>query len=220
MKNLIIALLIGISLFSCKKTDSLQSDNHDYTNYRVYFTSKTGDTTYTPTKGARVETVGLDSAEDKDLKAVLLAYDGHGNYIISVTSNLPCQSIIRWGWEGLTIDTIMPGGAQGDVLKAGETKVFTLSGSPKVGKIKLQAQGSCGNSSTLIINITTAILPITYLNYTVSYNNDLKKHVINFDIVHPQDVNWIIIEQLIGKEYKLIYSIPGDEITTKYSIKL
>jgi len=219
-KLLFIATSAAVLAFSCKKETEPQQHQHDYANYRVYFISKSlKDTTYTPTKGARVETVGIDSAYDARLKATLLAYDGHGGYTVQVTNLQPCQVKVKWGWEGLTIDSISPGGNQ-SIMEANQTITFKLTGSAKVGKIKLQAQGDCGNSSTLIINITTAILPIVYLNYTVSYNDKINKHVISFSVEQPQDINWIAIEQLVGSEYGLLYGIPGDDQTTNYNIKL
>lgn len=220
MKHLFIAILATVALFSCTKKDSALEQKHEYSNYRVYFTSKSQhDTTYTPTKGARVETVGLDSAQDGKLKAVLMAYDGHGGYTIQVTNLQDCDGTIKWDWDGLTITNITPGGPE-SALAAHQTKTFYLTGTAKIGHIKVKFFGDCGPSSALVINITTVILPIVYLNYTVSYNDKLNKHVISFDVEQPQDVDWIIVEQLIGKEYKLVYRIPGDNVTKQYAIKL
>lgn len=218
--KLLISALASLALFSCKKNVDNTPSGHDYANYRVYFTSKSQkDTTYTPIKGARVETSGLDSAQDGKLKAVLIAYDGHGGYTIQVTNLQNCDGTIKWDWDGLTITNITPGGPE-SVLAANQTKTFYLTGTAKIGHIRVKFWGDCGNSSQLVFNITTAILPIVYLNYTVSYNDKLNKHIISFDIEQPQDIDWIVIEQLIGKEYKLVYRIPGDDITQQYAIKL
>lgn len=220
MKQLFIAFMATVALFSCNKKDSALDLKHEYSNYRVYFTSKSQyDTTYTPTKGARIETSGLDSAQDGKLKAVLIAYDGHGGYTIQVTNLQNCDGTIKWDWDGLTISNITPGGPE-SALAANQTKTFYLSGTAKVGHIRVKFWSNCGNSSELVFNITTAILPIVYLNYTVSYNDKLNKHIISFDIEQPQDVDWIVIEQLIGKEYKLVYRVPGDDVTKQYAIKL
>lgn len=220
MKLLFIAMMATIAFFSCSKKDATPDSNHEYNNYRVYFVSKSQkDTTYTPTKGARVETVGLDSANDGKLKAVLMAYDGHGGYTIQVTNLQNGDGVIKWDWDGLTITSITPGGPESS-LAAHQTKTYQLTGTAKVGRIKVKFFGDCGPSSTLIINITTAILPIVYLNYNVSYDNALREHIISFSIEQPQDIDWIVVEQLIGAEYKLVYRIPGDDITKQYAIKL
>ena len=220
MKHLFIALIGCVALFSCKKNVDNTESGHEYANYRVYFISKSQkDTTYTPTKGARIETSGLDSAQDGKLKAVLIAYDGHGGYTIQVTNLQNCDGTIKWDWDGLTISNITPGGPE-SALAANQTKTFYLSGTAKVGHIRVKFWSNCGNSSELVFNITTAILPIVYLNYTVSYNDKLNKHIISFDIEQPQDVDWIVIEQLIGKEYELVYRVPGDDVTKQYAIKL
>src|SRR6266536_74801 len=166
MKHLFIAALATVALFSCKKEDS-PTTNHPPGNYRVLLVGKAGDTVTTSTKTARVETVGLDSAQDTRLKAVLLAYDGHGGYTIQLTNLQSCPVTINWGWNGLNIDSISPGG-NNSIMAANQSVLFKLYGSAKIGKIKLQAHGDCGNSSTLIINITTSILTITYTNYTVT----------------------------------------------------
>lgn len=227
MKRFIILSLATTLLFSCKKDSSPSQTEHEHKNYRVYFTSKSQhDTTYTPTRGARVETTGLDSVADSKLKMVLLSYDGHGVFTVAATNLTPCQGILRWNWDGnFKIDSIgypsnNPIDPKNDVLATGETKIFKLYCQPKIGRLKLQLKGNCGNSSELIINITTSILPIKYLDYTVSYNDKLGKHVISFSVDDPADVDWVIVEQLVGNQYKWVYGIPGDDKTKQYTIKL
>jgi hypothetical protein len=230
MKHLLFAALATVALFSCKKETVPQNDDYAFKQYRVYLTSKSQkDTTYTPTRGARIETVGLDSAFDSKLKAVLLTYNGHGVFTLQVTNLTNCQGIIRWNWGGqFKIDSIgypsnNPNDPKNDVLHAKETKIFTLYTNGKVGDLKLQMKnqvGDCGNSSELVIKITTTILPIVFLNYNVSYDDVLARHVISFSIEEPKDVDWIIVEQLVGKEYKWVYGIPGDDVTKFYTIKL
>lgn len=224
MKYLTIFFLAIITLLSCKTTDQLLPSGPG--SYRAGFVSKQGDTTWTATRAARIETVGLDSAADNRLKLVLVAYDGHGVFTVTATNLTACQGILRWNWDGnFKIDSIGypsndPIDPKNDVLAAGETKTFKLYSKPKPGRLKLQLKGNCGNSSELIINITTTILPITYSDFLVRYNEDLGKTFISFTIMEPTELNQVIIQQLKGKEYKTVLVMLGDDQTTHYSIKL
>jgi hypothetical protein len=226
-KASLITFLLTVLLFSCKKDDhSIPGSHNGPGNYRAGFVSKQGDTTWTATRSAHTETVGLDSAQDSKLKAVLLTYDGRGVFTVTATNLTTCQGIVRWNWDGnFKIDSIgypsnSPTDPQNDVLKAGETKVFKLYAKPKPGRLKIQLKGDCGNSSELIINITTSILPITYTNFSVTYNENAGRVFIGFNIMEPKELNWVIIQRLEGKEYKTILLIPGDDTTTIYNIKL
>jgi len=232
MKHLFFALLATVALFSCKPEKiSNAPAQFGPGNYRAGFVSaSTGDTTWTATRSAaRIETTGLDSAGDTKLKAVLIAYDGHGVYTLQVTNLTDCQQIIRWSWDGnLSINVIQPldstaNTPQSDVLKAHQTKTFQLIGTAKTGRIKLQAEnqtGQCGNSSTLIISITTAILPIVYTDFNVTYNESLGRVFINFTISDPADLRCTVIQHLDGKDYKTVLVALGDDNIAKYSIKL
>lgn len=229
MKHLLL-VIATISIFSCKKESAPLQDAYEHKNYRVYFTSKSGnDTTYTITRGARIETVGLDSAFDSKLKAVLVTYQGNGVFVLSVTNLTGCQGIIRWNWGGgFKADSIgypsgNPADPKNDVLQAKETKILTLYTNGKAGELKLQMKsqvGDCGNSSELVIKITTSLLPIKYLDYVVTYNKEIGKHVISFNVEDPTNVGWIVVEQLVGREYKWLMGIPGDDTTRHYTIKL
>lgn len=227
MKHLLIALMATASLFSCKPDDQLlPAAQNGPGNYRAGFVSKSGDTTWTATRAARAETMGLDSAKDTKFKIVLISY-GHGVFTVAATNLATCQGIIRWNWDGnFKIDSIgyvsnNPLDPSNDVLAVGETKVFKLYAKPKVGRIKMQLNTICGgNSSELIINITTVILPITYTDFAVTYNEAIGRTYIGFNISEPRELNWVIIQRLEGKEYKTVLMVPGDDATTTYNIKL
>ena len=229
MKNLIFALLATVVFFSCKPSDQLLNapPQNGPGQYRAGLVSKSvGDTTWTDTRFARIETVGLDSAQDSKLKAVLLTYNGNGVFTLSVTNKSTCQQIIRWDWDGgFKIDSIgYPGNnpldPKNDVLVAGQTKLFTLFTNKKTGRLKLKAQSECGNSSTLIINITTAILPIKFTDFSVNYDSNVERTFVSFNVAEPQDLNCIVIQKLDGKEYKTVLVALGDNNISNYSIKL
>jgi hypothetical protein len=227
-KVLFIAFMATVSLFSCKKSGDILPDSHNGPgNYRAGFVSKAGDTTWTATRAARTETVGLDSAQDSKIKAVLVSYNGKGVFTVTATNLTSCQGIIRWNWDGnFKIDSIgyasgNPNDPSNDVLKAGQTKTFVLYTQPKPGRLKIKLMnntGNCGNSSELIINITTTILPITYTDFSVSYTDN--RVFIGFNITEPSELNWVVIQRLDGKEYKTVLLVPGDDKTKSYNIKL
>lgn len=234
MKNLILALLATVILFSCKQAEIISSPqaHNGPGQYRAGFVSKSAhDTTWSDTRNARMETVGLDSAKDGKLTVVLVTYDGRGLFTVTATNTTNCQGILRWSWDGnFKIDSIgypsnNPLDASNDVLQPGQTKVFKIYNFvPKPGRLKVKLEsdgaGNCGNSSTLIINITTAILPITFTDYLVKYNETMERVFISFNIMEPGDLDWVIIQRLEGKEYKTVLLVPGDDKTTSYSIKL
>lgn len=228
MKHLLIAVLATAALFSCKKDDQLLTTAQNGPgNYRAGFVTKAGDTTWTATRAARTETMGLDSAKDSKFKIVLIAYDGHGVFTVAATNLATCQGIIRWNWDGnFKIDSVgypsnNPLDPQNDVLATGQTKIFKLYAQPKIGRLKMQLNTICGgNSSELIINITTTILPITYTDFTVTYNEDQGRTFIGFNIMEPTDLRCIVIQRLEGKEYHTVLVMLGDDTITKYNIKL
>lgn len=229
-KVLFIALLATAALFSCKKNSQISpTAQNGPGDYRAGFVSKAGDTTWTATRSARMETIGLDSAKDSKLRVVLVSYDGHGVFTVTGTNLSTCQGILRWNWDGnFKIDSIgypsnNPLDPSNDVLHGGETKTFKLYATPKVGRLKVKLMnsvGNCGNSSELIINITTTILPITYTGFLVTYNQDLGRAFIGFNIMEPMDLSWIVIQRLEGKEYKTVLLVAGDDKSTVYNIKL
>jgi len=216
MKNVIFSVLIMMIFFSCKKETAMPAP-HEKDAYNVLLLSKSGDTTTLPTKWARIQTTGLDSANDGKLRIVLLGYDGNGGYTMEVTNLQNGEVHLDWGWQGVNITSITP---VSNMLHANETKTFFLQGEAKIGRIKVKAFGDCGNSSELIINITALILPVVYLDYTVTYDDDLGKTFISFAVEDPTQVNWIVIQKVINKVWKQVAMIPGDDETKKYNIKL
>lgn len=231
MKHLIFALLATVALFSCKQTEVIS--NQQAINgpglYRAGFVSKEGDTTWTATRTARSETVGLDSAKDDKLKAVLVTYNGNGVFTVTATNLTTCQGILRWSWDGnFKIDSISypsgdPNDPSNDVLQAGQTKTFVLYATPKPGRLKIKLMNStsnCGNSSELIINITTSILPIKYEDFLVAYNDALARVFVSFKIMEPADLKDVVIQRLEGKEYRTVLVVLGDDAITNYHIKL
>jgi hypothetical protein len=222
MKYLIFTAVIAFCLFiaSCSESKKETLPPHMKSPYRVLVYGK-GDTTISSTMFARTETVGLVIAEDDKLKAVLKSYHklptGEGVYEVEVTSKLNCQSIIRWGWEQLSIDNITP---SSDVIPANQTRIFTLTGDAKVGKIKLKAESDCGNSSTLIINITIAVLPVVIINNVAEYDKVLDRIIVFFTIDDPTQAEWIIIQNMVNEKWNQVMLIGGDNVTKSYRIPL
>jgi hypothetical protein len=215
-KSFFSALFMTISLFACKKENAGAPDLHEKSTYRVFLVGN-GDTTQLPDMRARIETVGLASADDGKLRAVLTQYDGNGGYIIEVTNEQNCPVTLNWGWDGLNINS----GANPDMLAAGETKTFYLHGEAKVGKIKVQAKGDCGNSSTLIINITTVILPIRVVQHRADYDKQTNKTTISFTVEDPAFFDWILIYKVLpDNSLQQAAVIANDHTTKNYSIKL
>lgn len=222
MKHLLIAVLATVALFSCKPTDHISNAPaiNGPGQYRAGFVSKSGgDTTWTAIRTARIETTGLDSATDGKLKAVLLAYDGNGGYTIQVTNLQNGDGYIRWDWDNLAITSVTPGGVQSNI-NGHQTKVYTLKGAAKVGKIKVKFYGDCGNSSQLVIKITTAILPIVYTDFSVTYNEAIERVFVSFSISEPADLSCTVIQKLTGKDYETVLVALGDDNITNYNIKL
>jgi hypothetical protein len=230
MKRLsILALSIIILLSACKKSvDNPEDPNHQKAVYYVGAIKGT-DTVFTPGMWARAETVGIVIAEDDKLKAELIAYQnigGMAHYKLKITNKTDCQRILRWGWEELGLISIQPDDntantAQSDVLAPNEIKYYTAIGLPKMGRIKVQAQKSnsdCPNSSTLIIDITMDILPVTYLKHKASYKDGVV--TLAFTVDDPNEVDtYVILRQYDGPR-ELIYQFTSDKKTTSYSIPI
>ena len=227
MKHLFVALAIMGGLLACKKETTATKEEHIKSPYSVMVVGN-GDTTIGSTMFARAETVGLIIVEDSKLKAVLTAYhkdeNGNGVYDIEVTNKTNCQGIIRWHWEGLTIDKVRANrkDSTSDVIPANQIVTFTLTGDAKVGKIKLKTDfvGSCGNSSELIINITMAVLPFKLIENTAKYDELTGKVIVSFTIDDPSRAQWIIIRKMENGEWKQALLIGGDYKTRSYSIPL
>lgn len=218
MKKLIFAVLAATLLISCSqsKKETLPPV-HEKSDYRVLLYNDV-DTTISTSMRARVQTTGLILVEDSKLKAELLSYDGHGKYTVKVTSKINCQGIVRWGWDGLTIDSISP---TSDVIQAGQAVTFTLHGDHKTGRIKLKLESPCGNSSTLIINITKDILPVKIIENAATYDEKTGKTIITFTIDDPLLFDWILVQRLNGdKVWVQAMLIASDHTTKQYSIKL
>lgn len=225
MKNYFASLMIAISLISCSKSGKLIKDEPEKEWYRV---SAIGtDTARTTWMLARTESA-IIMAEDTKLKAELISYQpttpGHGKYTVQMTHKQGCQAILRWNWEGLTIDSIAaqppaPDPAS-DVIHANEVITFVLFGDSKVGKITVKAEGvSCGNSSTLVIPITLSVLPIKYISNTTARDN-AGKVTVSFTIDDPSIVDWFVIDKMKGTEVTQAALIGCDKITKSFSIKL
>lgn len=217
MKNLIFTVIAVVSILfaSCKKEVTPPAADHVKSPYQILAIG--ADTSKSTTMFARAETVGLVVAEDDKLKAELIAYNGAGVYTLQVTSKVNCQGIIRWGWDGLTIDSITPGS---DVIPANGVVTFTLYGDHKVGRIKLKMESDCGNSSTLIINITAAILPINFIENTAKYDQKTGKTIITFTIDDPAQIDWLLIRRNVAGEWVQAALVACDHVTKDYIIKL
>lgn len=218
MKKLIFAVLAATLLMACNQsTKEILPVLHEKSDYRVLLYNDV-DTTISTSMRARVQTTGLILVEDSKLKAELLSYDGHGKYTVKVTSKVTCQGIVRWGWDGLTIDSITP---PDDVIQAGQSVTFNLYGDHKEGRIKLKLESPCGNSSTLIINITKAILPVKIIENTATYDEKTGKTIITFTIDDPLLFDWILVQRLNSdKVWVQAMLIASDHTTKVYSLKL
>jgi hypothetical protein len=215
MKRVLLILALVLSIVSCKREIDPPKQDHVKTYYRVG-AIKHGDTTRTSSVLAREQTVGIAMVEDNDLKMTLVAYF-NGTYTIEVKNKQGCSVALDWGWEGLKIFDIDP---NYNVVGPGDTKTFVLRGEAKLGKIKLKSWGWCGNSSTLIMPITIAILPVTYLEFSGSY--DEKAGIVNlkFLIDDPNEVDTFFIEKLVGTKWVIVYQFTCDKKTTSYNIPI
>lgn len=228
MKHLISALAVAVIMTApacTREIDPPAQQEHVKEPYRILAIGKTpGDTSTSSTMWARTETVGLVTAEDSKLRAELIGYqniNGHGVYTVAMTSKLNCQSNLQWGWEQLNIDSIGPNAADRDVLPANGYKVFTLVGDAKVGKIKVQAQSDCGNSSTLIVNITLAILPITYIQNTAKYDASTDRVTLDFTIDRPETINWFLVQKLqADRTWITVFTVPADDNIKTYRVPI
>lgn len=228
MKNLHRAILVlstfGILATSCKREIDAPTPAHEKDNYRIVALGKSGDSSISTSMQARVQTVGIVVVEDSRLKAELIGYqkiNGQGVYTVAVTNKQAGDVTLDWGWDGLKINNITPGGAHGNDMTANAYKVYTLTGDPKVGRIKVQAKGDCGNSSTLIINITMDILPIIYLGNSAAYDPAAGKVVVTFTIDAPETVSWILIQrQEVDHTWVNVAMVPADDQVKKYTIKV
>lgn len=210
---------------SCKREiEAPPAQDHEKSPYRILAIGKApGDTSTSTTMWARTETVGLVVAEDSKLRAELIGYqkvNGQGVYTVALTNKQDCKANPIWGWDGLRITSITPSGAH-DEIPANGYRVYTLTGDAKVGKIKVKTECDCGNSSTLLINISLDILPITYLSNTAVYDLHTGKTTINFEIDNPATINWFIIQKMRADNvWVQVAMVPGDDQTKKYSIRL
>lgn len=215
MKKILLVLTLGLLFAQCKKDNaSFSATSHEKAHYRVLAVGK--DTTTSSAMYARTQTVGLVIAEDSKLKAELLTYF-NGIYTVRVTNKLSCDISIDWGWEGLNIDSITP---NNNTVGANQNVTFTLGGNAKVGKIKLKSSGDCGVSSTLIINITADILPITFLSSSAKYDSKTNTTFILFQIDDPTEIYTFVIQKLVGTKWELVYQFTCDKKTTSYNIPI
>lgn len=218
MKTYILTLLIAISIVSCSKSGNYSTETNEKEWYRV--SAIGADTSRTNWMLART-TGALVIDEDSKLKAELIGYspapNGMGIYTIRVTNKQNCRILVRWGWEGLTIDDVQP---TSDVVQANGTQEFILKGDAKIGKIKVKAEGTCGNSSTLIIPITMNVLPITFLENKTTRDAKTGKVTVSFSIDDPSTVEWFLIERMKGTESSQAALIASDKVTRSFTIKL
>lgn len=195
---LLTLVVLSTMLAACTKHDSSSSIQNQAGWIRVIGIKGT-DTSSTKQIHARVETIGLELVEDSRLKAVLVAYQplpgGMAKYTVEMTNKQSCQMILRWNYDNIgPIDPQPTDGtantAQSDVLKGNQVKTYIIIGKAKLGRIYVQAQKSnsdCPNSSQLILEITTAILPIEFTDFTVDKKDG--NYIVKFHTETPQDVD-------------------------------
>jgi hypothetical protein len=213
----IYAIIMGIMfalLLSCSKSSSSNLSNTYQEGWTRVIGVKDTDTSSTKFMQARTETVGLAVAEDDKMRVSLLSYT-NGTYTIEVVNKLGCPTNLKWDWTGLTIGTILP---SNPILSAYGTGIYTLYGSAKVGTIKVKGFADCGNSSSLIINITPSILPIEFTNAKTQRIGD--KMVVNWSTEEPNKVDWFFVLWSPDgrKEHEVVkYSIVSDHSTKNYT---
>lgn len=215
-----LAISLVILTMSCKREEILPNEDDD--KYIKGFTRVIGikgtDTSSTPYMQGRTETGAIVIAEDATLKAELIAYY-QGNYTLRMTNKTDCQRILRWGWEDLKLYDIQPGD---DVMPPNAVITYTLLGDAKPGKITVKAEKSnsdCENSSTLVINITTAILPIKYTSHTTKrVGEDM---IVNFSTEEPENIDWFYVlwSPDGNKDHEILQnSFECDKVTKKYTL--
>lgn len=214
----ILSIIALISAFTaCKKETTNAEPEYEEGVTRVIGV-KGIDTSSTPFMFAREQTGVLAMDEDPTLRAELIAYY-QGIYTIRMTNLTDCQRILRWNYEGLTLDSWDPAN---DVLAPNAVVTYTLTGDAKPGKILVKAEKSnstCENSKTLVINITTAILPIKYTSHTTKrVGADM---VVNFSTEEPENIDWwyVLWSPDGNKDHEIVKnSFECDKTTKKYTI--
>lgn len=226
-KGLFCIMALLAILPSCKKEDSMLpggSENEYVEGHTRVIGIKGTDTSSTKyiSGNGREQTVGLLLVEDSKLRAELMQFiplpGGMGQYVIRMTNKQPYEVILRWGWEGLTLDTGTP---PPDDLPANAVLTFTFTGDALPGRIKVKADanGNGGsNSSTLILEITNTILPITYTNFTRKVNGD--QVTVEWSTDAPGDVDtFMVLWTPTGEKKDEVckYILASDPNKKKYS---
>lgn len=218
MFKYVLASLFAMSMFviACTKSNETQAQTkHEKSLFYVAAVEMNGDTSYTPGMFARTETMGIAIAEDDKLLVQLLRFEKSGSvgtYTVQVTNKTSCQKILRWNWESINPTSIIPtdttgGIAQYDVLKANQTKIYTIIGKAVPGKIKVKGEKSnndCPNSSTLIIDITMEILPIKWVKYSAEYNEQNKSTLVTVDMEDPSTTDYFLLLKQVGDKKELM----------------
>jgi len=231
MRKILLILALIVSIASCKKSMDSTPKDHQRAAYFVGAIGSGGDTVFTPGMWARVETVGLVVAEDSKLRAELMSYQNIGGiayYTVRMTNKQPYQVILRWGWDNINPTSIQPNDStantdQSDVLKPSQVKVYTVIGLPKIGRIKVQAQhinNDGANSSTLIVEITAAVLPVTYLAHKASYDDVLHIVTLSFTVDDPTQADTYVIQRQTNGPREVIYQFTSDKKTKSYNIPI
>lgn len=222
-----------LSFVSCKK-DNISSPRDDgkYIDGNIRVLSVGGTDTFstpliTPTHGGRVastESIALAVDEDDKMRAELLSYQplggGKALYIVNAINKTDCQQLVRWHWiGGLLVDSIIP---LDDAVYPHSATIFKVYGTATVGAITLNAQAheptSCGNSRTLQLSITTAILPSTIKQVTAERTGD--KMTVKFHTENPQASDHFVIMWTPDGDLKheiVIDRIPCNGITKDYT---
>lgn len=198
-KFAVIIALIGL-FAACKKSDSIPSgdDKSQYVEGVTRVIAVSGLDSVSSKSVGRVETVSVITFdEDTKMRAELISYEylgtGKALYTVRAINKTDCQDLVRWHWiGGLLVDSIIP---MDDAVYAHDTTVFKVYGNASTGAITLNAEArepnNCGNSRTLTLYITQAILPIKFTNITKDIVGG--KMVIKFSTESPQDAQWFFV---------------------------
>lgn len=225
-----IAAAIAITAFSCKKESNSKEPEY-IDGYTRVIGVKGTDTSSTRYVHARTESISLLVSEDSKLKAELISYTplpgGKGRYVVKMTNKQSCQMILRWNYQNIGPIDPQPDDAtantsQSDVIKANQVKTYIIIGKAIAGKIFVKAEHSnsdCPNSSQLILEITTTILPIEFTSITVTRNEGNMN--VKFSTEEPQGVDWFYIMWTPDGNpinEKIVAYVASDYITKDYKL--
>lgn len=222
MKQLIFAISISVIMFSsCKKESESKMEEHVKSPYTVLAIGQ--DTARTPFMWARSEALPVLIAEDTYLRIELLGYT-NGQYVLQVKNKQKCEADFQLSYTDITVSAISPNRKNSlyyDQVKANRTETFYITGSKHIGKIKVKALTICEWSCDpewLSVDITAAILPITYLSYSSETHDGFV--TLNWAIENPQETDKYVVLKQVGDALVTVWTQTSDKTTKNHSINI